>query len=353
MLGKKKRGLTVFDEGASQQLLEGYTLRPFSEVQPVDVSWLWHPYIPLGKITILQGDPGCGKTTLVLLLAAMLSRGESFPENRLLQNPVTVIFQTAEDGLDDTIKPRLMQYGADCSKIQFLEYAEKELTLDDERVEKAILKAEAKLFVFDPIQAFLGQRVDMHRANEVRPILRRLGAIASRTGCAIILVGHMTKGKTKSLYRSLGSVDIVAAARSVLLFAKHPEDATMRCMAPVKSSLAAEGKTIAFTLKENGLQFHSFCNISTECLLEGSSSEEGALDEAKRFLLKQCREGIVKSQSLWEMAQANNISHSTYKRAKKQLGISSKKIGDQWFSCLPNEINILENQGDQEVQTQS
>ena len=149
-----------------------------SDVPSEEVSWLWYPYIPLGKVTIIQGDPGEGKTTFVLAVAAALTRGVALPESGRASPPMNVIYQTAEDGLGDTIKPRLEALGADCSRVLVIDESQRELTLSDQRLEQAIRQTHAGLLVIDPIQAYLGCDVDMHRANEVRPILKRVAAMA-------------------------------------------------------------------------------------------------------------------------------------------------------------------------------
>lgn len=134
---------------------------------------------------------------------------------------MNVIYQTAEDGLADTIKPRLENAGADCSRVLVIDEGQHELTLCDERLEQAIRKTAAKLIVLDPLQAYLGSDVDMHRANEVRPVLKRIASIAEQTQCAVILIGHMNKAQgIKSSYRGLGSIDFRASARSVLLIGR-------------------------------------------------------------------------------------------------------------------------------------
>jgi len=189
-----------------------------NEVQAQKVSWLWYPYIPYGKITLIQGDPGDGKTTFVLAIAALLTNGKPMPESEdTAAMPVTVIYQTAEDGLADTIKPRLEEVSADCSRVIVIDESEQALTLSDSRIEQAIIKTNAKLLILDPLQAYLGNNVDMHRANEIRPIFKALAGVAERTGCAILIIGHMNKmNGAKGLYRGLGSIDIAAAVRSIL-----------------------------------------------------------------------------------------------------------------------------------------
>ena len=189
-----------------------------SEIKTEEVKWLWYPYIPFGKVTIVQGDPGEGKTTFVLSVIAALTRGEALPECETGLPQMNVIYQTAEDGLADTIKPRLEAVGADCSRVQTIDDSKSMLTLTDQRLEEAIYSTDAGLLVLDPLQAYLGSGVDMHRANEIRPIMKKLSAVAERTGCAVVLIGHMNKASgMKSGYRGLGSIDFTAAARSILV----------------------------------------------------------------------------------------------------------------------------------------
>ena len=248
-----------------------------NEIQTEKVKWLWYPYIPYGKITLIQGDPGDGKTTFVLAVAALLTNGKTMPESddTPQPEPITVIYQTAEDGLADTIKPRLEEAGTDCSKVIVIDESEQALTLSDERIEQAILKTGAKLLILDPLQAYLGVDVDMHRANEIRPIFKALAGVAERTGCAIVIIGHMNKmSGTKGLYRGLGSIDIAAAVRSILLVGRDKESESTRIMAHLKSSLAPEGCSIAFELdRDNGFHWIGCYDISVDDLLNGTRSE--------------------------------------------------------------------------------
>ena len=155
------------------------------EVQAKEVEWLWYPYIPYGKITIIQGDPGEGKTTVVLKLAALLSKGEALPCDKTEREPINIIYQTAEDGLEDTIKPRLLDADADCNKIKVIDESATPLTMLDERLEQAIDETGARLVILDPIQAYLGADVNMNVANETRSVMARLGGIADKYGCAV------------------------------------------------------------------------------------------------------------------------------------------------------------------------
>lgn len=168
---------------------EDMKLIPMDTIEETEVKWLWYPYIPAGKITILQGDPGEGKTMLVLYLAALLTQGLPLPEQERASPPMTVIYQTAEDGLADTIKPRLKSAYADCSRVVVIDDSTSPLSFSDGRIEQAIEKTGAGLLILDPLQAFLGAKVDMHRANEVRPAFRGLAGVAERTGSPCLSSG--------------------------------------------------------------------------------------------------------------------------------------------------------------------
>ena len=277
-----------------------------ADVEATDVKWLWYPYIPYGKITIIQGDPGEGKTTLVLNLAAILSRGEKLPETDTDIEPVNIIYQTAEDGLSDTVKPRL-------------------------------IAANAKLIILDPIQAYIGASVDMNRPNEIRDIMTHLKFVAEKYQCAVILIGHLNKATgMKASYRGLGPVDIQAAARSVLLVGRVKDNPTIRVMAPTKSSLAPEGEPIAFELnKETGFHFIGKYDISIDDLLNGTSGVS-KLEQAEKLLNDMLSDGTPKSQKvIQQQAKYRNISDRTLNEAKRNLNIKSIKAKDGWFWQLP------------------
>ncbi len=144
-----------------------------SSIETKEIEWLWYPYIPYGKITVLQGDPGSGKTMLILYLSALISSGSPLPFINQKQKPSTVIYQTSEDGYDDTIKPRLESFSiANLDNIIFINEEVQSLSMLDERIEMAISSTQAKLFVLDPIQAYIGNNIDINRANEIRPLLK-------------------------------------------------------------------------------------------------------------------------------------------------------------------------------------
>ena len=171
----------------------------YEDIKQTTVEWLWFPYLPFGKLTIIQGNPGEGKTYFAMMLTAACTNRKTFPNMEEIE-PFNVIYQTAEDGMGDTIKPRLVEAGADLSRVMVIDDTEEALALSDDRIEKAIRQNQVRLLIIDPVQAFIGADVDMNRANEVRPVFRKLGMIAERTGCAIVLIGH-TLSRSSSYIR--------------------------------------------------------------------------------------------------------------------------------------------------------
>lgn len=308
------------------------------DVAVEEVEWLWYPYIPFGKLTIVHGDGGEGKTTLILQLAALLSRGEKLPCDSTKREPIKIIYQTAEDGLGDAIKPRLLSGNADCSQIKVIDESEASLSMLDERIEKAIAETGAKVLILDPVQAYIGANVDMNRANEVRTVLSQLGRIAEQYRCAVILVGHLNKAQgNKSNYRGLGSIDFQAAARSVLVVGRIKDNPQVRVMAQSKSSLAPEGESIAFELdKENGFRWLGHYDISVDDLLSGIPKEKKS-EQAENLLLEYLSKGKYPQQVLLKKAQAAGISKRVLDEAKKSLGVKSTKEGSGWYWELPEE----------------
>ena len=326
-------------------------------VKVEQIEWLLYPFIPFGKVTIIQGDPGEGKTTMVLQIIAKLTRGKRSLLNQNSQKaaqkdseknlkhevlsqdnpmqPVNVIYQTAEDGLGDTIKPRLLAAGADCSRVLVIDDREQPLTMLDVRLEEAIMQTKARMVVLDPIQGFLGTDVDMHRANEIRPLMKRVAVLAEKYHCAIILIGHMNKNSNgKSSYRGLGSIDFQAAARSVLIVGRLKDEPETRVMCHVKSSLAPEGKSIAFRLdKETGFQWIGEYDISADDLLSGDARGQKSRI-AKEFLLDILADGGMAQKKIEEEASKQGIKKKTLRNAKQELEIDSVKRGNQWFWIL-------------------
>lgn len=311
-----------------------------SEVQQTEVDWLWYPYIPFGKLTIIQGNPGEGKTFFAMQLAAACTNRKFLPQMEPFE-PFNVIFQTAEDGLGDTIKPRLISAEADPERVLVIDDTENPLTLADQRIEKAIRENNARLVIIDPLQAFLGANVDMNRANEVRPIFRRLAEMAQNTNCAIVMIGHLNKASgSQSTYRGLGSIDITAVVRSLLFIGKVKNDPTTRVIVHEKSSLAPPGQSLAFSLgDEKGFRWIGAYDITAEDLLAGDEGSKTELKQelAAKLIMDFLTEG--KKVSIAEInaeAKERGISERTVRLAKNSMGdrIASERQGKDWWIWL-------------------
>ena len=303
-------------------------------VEPV--RWLWYPYIPLGKLTILHGDPAEGKTTLALWIAAACSRGQALPGGETGE-PLTVLYQTAEDGLGDTIKPRLLESKADLQKIYTIDETDFPLSMLDHRIGEAIQDTHAQLMILDPMQAYLGEKMDMNRANEVRTVMKGLTKVANQTGCAIVLVGHLNKSQSaNSAQRGLGSMDFRAAARSVLLVGKLKNNRNIRVMVHDKSSLAEEGPSRGFTLDNGTLHWQEgYENLTADELLSGAArGNKVAL--AEDLIREQLAGGHpVLANEIYQMAKAAGISRRTVEMAKRNMpDVTARKLRNCWAWSL-------------------
>ena len=298
-----------------------------SDVELTPVEWLWKPYLPFGKLSVLQGNPGEGKTYFAMHLAAACTNGKLLPNMERME-PFNVIYQTAEDGLGDAVKPRLIEAGADLDRVLVIDDSDVQLTLSDERIEKAIIENNARLVIIDPIQAYLGADVDMNRANEVRPIFMRLGQVAQRTGCAILLIGHLNKAAgMQSLQRGLGSIDIAAAVRSVMFIGKLKHDPTMRILTHEKSSLAPPGASLAFSLgDEGGFRWVGEYDITADEMLSGIEPQrETKTQQAKDLICTLLAGGKqVLSEDIDKAALERGIPGRTVRDAKRELGDALK-----------------------------
>ncbi len=315
--------------------MEESNLVYYKDIESRKIDWLWYPYIPFGKITLVQGDPGEGKTTFILSLLSILSTGKKLPCSEVTVRG-NAIYQNTEDDNADTIKPRLERHGADCSKICFISKEDNAVSLEDD-LEKWVREADAKILVLDPIQSFIGENTDMNRANSVRPRMNRLKEIAEKTGCAIVLIGHLNKNANgKANYRGLGSIDFSAAARSILVIGKPADHPELRVMAHQKSNLGPLGQSLAFSLDNGKVTWVGEYDITAEELFSssGSDRETSRFTNASLFLTSFLKDGERSYKEIMSAAESEGINKRTVLRVKEETDIVSTKHADGWYWAL-------------------
>ena len=323
------------------------TLRLMADIKAEAVSWLWKPFIPIGKVTLLEGDPGIGKSWVSLAIATAVSLGKGLPGQEV-REPADVVLASAEDGLGDTIRPRLDAMGADVSRIYAIDGA---LTLDDSGfalLETYLERVSPALLIIDPLVAFMGAEVDIHRANETRAVMARLARLAEKHDIAILAVRHLTKGNmSKAIYRGLGSIDITAACRSVLMAGSDPDNPQNRALVHIKSNLAPTGASIGYELKDGGFFWTGESNLTAAQILAADNSTGASeLDEAIEFLKKELAKGPVLAKDVYRDAQDMGIAKRTLERAKSQAGIIARRQGEKgkrgsgvWYWQLPADLH--------------
>ncbi len=319
------------------ELLNGQ-LKLYSNVTATNVDWLWYPYIPFGKITLLQGDPGCGKSTVMMNIISAISNGSFSPDGRKIKKPMHVIYQCSEDGAGDTIKPRLTAAGADCSNVAFLDEEMDWLTLGDEKIRRAIADFNAKLLVIDPVQAYLGD-ADISNAAGMRKMLRQLAVWASLYDCAIVLIGHLNKKEgSKDLYRSLGSIDLIAAARSVIQISTTDNDSDVRVLHHIKSSLTPKGHDQYFTIdSQRRVQWLEGEGPAAPDGLDIPTPKMNKQTQAANMLMVMLEAEPMKASEVQALFSRANISERTLLSVKKEMGIRSIKKDGVWYWQLPGD----------------
>ncbi len=322
--------------------METGLLTYYSEVKSEPVKWLWYPYIAIGKITLLQGDPGDGKSTMMMNFIAELSKGGATPDGVAFGRPHKIIYQCSEDGASDTIKPRLEAAGADCRNIAFInEEVYVGLTLDDERIRDAITECNPQLVVIDPIQSYIGNDSDLQIAVRARKLMRRIGMWASTFNCAIVLIGHLSKREgSKELYRGLGSIDVVASARSVLQVERDVNDTDIRVVRQIKNSLAPKGKDLHFEIRP-GTGFRWLgesepVEVPTVTMEPAETFIPKSKHELAAMLIKKAlANGPMESMEIKKLMVEYRIGDKTMNEVKAELGIKPYRKMRSWYWVLP------------------
>src|SRR5215208_1921626 len=318
-----------------------------SEVQAESVEWLWERRIPLGKITVLDGDPGLGKSVLTTDLAARATTGRAMPYGFQKRQPAGVVILSAEDGAGDTIRPRFFNDRGNTEKVVLLG-TEELLGIPEDlgTIERAIKQVDAELVIIDPIMAFMGEEVNPNSDKEVRRALTPVKQLAERLGVAVLIVRHLNKTPGGNhLYRGGGSIGIIGAARAGLLVGPHPDDEDLRVLAGQKSNLGPPPESLKYRIEtaENDsarVNYEGTVEMKPQDLLKGPQDEEerSAADEARDFLWSVLAGGVRKeSNSVKAEAKSLGISETTLNRVKRSIGVKSVKIGETWFMSLPDD----------------
>lgn len=305
-------------------------------VDPVEIQWLWKPYIPRNYLTLLEGDPGGGKSTVSLAIGGAISTGANILGNQFPQGNVLVL--SAEDGNADVIVPRLIKMGANRKRI----FTPKELlTIDDAGISlltNLIRSINPMLVIIDPLVAYLSGDMDMNQANQVRHILKQLAEIAEIYHTSILCLRHVGKSKGRNpLYGGLGSIDFTAAARSVIVAAIYDEDTSENLLLHIKCNLAKKGSTISYKLDEtNALLWNGFSDLKYQDLAEVNTSS--TVPDIKAWLEEELLDGERLASELLETSDKRGYSRASLNRAKKSLNVitfnkaeQGKKGAGKWY----------------------
>jgi RecA-family ATPase len=315
--------------------------RPVSDLQARSVEWLWLCRLPLRKLVILDGDPGLGKSLIALDLCARLSTGQPFPDCSAGPGVGNAIVLCAEDGDEDTVRPRLQALGADLARVFVMPRTHSETAAPIafpsalDILDKALTETGARLVVIDPIVAFLDASVIDGCDRSVRRALMALALLADKHDCVILLIRHLNKhGDSRSLYRGSGSIAFVAACRSAWLVTPHPVQADRRVLAQVKNNLAPPQPSLAYAVvrPQTGpatLRWEGPTPFTADQLLAASrpSGHTSESDRARDFLAAFLANGPRTSREVWAGAEENNLCERTIARAKQQLKIRSRIVG--------------------------
>lgn len=352
--GNCKAGHYMRAEDLLQIALNGMLLVLLSDVVPERVRWLWQGRIPLGKLSVIEGDPGLGKSTVTLDIAARVTRGALMPDDSPsdVQGAGGVVLLSAEDGLSDTIRPRLDAAGADPARVAALlsvrdpGYPDRPPTIADvETIGDAIDHVSARLVVIDPLMAYLPSAINGNNDQDVRSVLMALAALAEDRDVAIVLVRHLNKREGGNhVYRGGGSIGIIGAARAGLLVAPDPATPDRRILAVGKGNLAARPPALAYTLEEAGpsvrIRWEGDSPLTAEELLDDGGRQGGSqTDGAFVWLLKRLGDGERPARDVEDEARAQGFTAKALRRARERLGVVARKDGvaKRWLWSLPDE----------------
>jgi hypothetical protein len=336
-----------------------------TDVEPTGVHWLWPGRIPLGYVTLLASDPGLGKSLLSLDIAARVSTGRPWPDSQpstLNSQPSSVLLLNIEDHFDTTVRPRLDALGADCTRILAMSHVPGEgafnaprpvaINRDIDRLEMLLREvADCRLIILDPITAFFGDSSNRSTGN-VWKVLSNLSWLAASANLAVLAVSHLRKKEGAAIYRTMGSLAFVAAARAVWTVATDPADASRRLFLPLKNNLAESARGLAFTIEPNpssGAPVIRWLPDMIEARADAvpaSTRWVGRPDNERQYAIDWLRTRLLGGSSpvreVRNDADAHGISHATLRRAFRMLGGEAIRRGTvqngEWRWKLPAEV---------------
>ncbi|GAA4395699.1 AAA family ATPase [Tsukamurella soli] len=321
-----------------------------ADVEAEPITWLWPGRIPAGKLVTLDGDPSLGKSTLALTFAGVVTNGGLWPDGTRCEYPGAVVLLSGEDGLADTVRPRLDAAHADVNKVVAVQgVALEDGTLvpptlaDVHQLGELVQRLGARLLIVDVLMAYLPSRVDSHKDQDVRRVLSALADMADRTGCTVLLLRHLNKAKGGDpMYRGGGSIGIVGAARAGMLVAADPDDPQVRVLASTKSNLGPPPGSLKYTLVSvDGTDVAAVRWLGADdrdaraLLAEPESDDARDVDGWLREHLAAATDRQMKATDVFRDADANGYTKDQVKRAKKRLGVKTVKDASAWWWSLP------------------
>jgi hypothetical protein len=312
-----------------------------SEVRPVPLDWLWPRYLARGKLALLDGDPEMGKSLVTLDLIARLSRGGPMPDGAPVERPGTSILLSAEDSAADTVRPRAEAAGVDLTRLILPNFGDRVPRLPEDlpALEALIYEHAAELVVIDPLMAFLPPNVAANLDQCVRQALSPLAALASATGCVILLVRHLAKAiRDRALLRGQGSMGIAAAVRTGLFAAPHPKEEGGRVLAVAKHNLARRPPTLGYRIVESAagqpvVEWTGEVEVTADGLCKPALAALKAKDRAVDWLKRELAGGPRKTAEVYAAAAEAGIPERTLERAKKELEVHSHRHYDYKENC--------------------
>jgi hypothetical protein len=327
-----------------------------ADVTSAEVSWLWEPYLARGKLAVLDGDPGTGKSFVTVDLACRISRGLSMPgAASATQEPASVLLLNAEDDARDTIRPRVLAANGDPDRVRI--FAAPGIGLervprfpeDFAALEAAVHETRAALVVIDPMMAFFPPDVCANNNQAICTALMPFSAMAANTGACVLLVRHLRKsGGASAIYRGVGSIGILGAVRTGLMVARHPDDPELRVLSLTKTNIGPPGQSLGFRLERNEASGQTVVNwtgpldVTTDDLFGACVPLRAGFRTRERAAewLREClANGERRATEVYEAARAAGIPSRTLERVKTTVGVKSNAVSNggriEWWWSDP------------------